>query len=80
MSDAIPPATSTPGSPNPVLIGVDWGGTKIEAAALAPDGAELEAPAPLAPEPGGEVVVELVRHPLREQDRHGRVRVDPARG
>jgi fructokinase len=30
-----PPASSD------VLIGVDWGGTKIEAAALAPDGSEL---------------------------------------
>lgn len=28
-------------TPPGVLIGVDWGGTKIEAAALAPDGTEL---------------------------------------
>ena len=36
---ASPPEAPTP--PSGVLVGVDWGGTKIEAAALAPDGAEL---------------------------------------
>ena len=34
-------STSSWRPPLAVLIGVDWGGTKIEAAALAPDGSEL---------------------------------------
>ncbi|GAB2572423.1 ROK family protein [Microlunatus antarcticus] len=33
--------STSPRAESRVLIGVDWGGTKIEAAALAPDGSEL---------------------------------------
>ena len=29
-----------------MLIGIDWGGTKIEGVAIEPDGRELAAPAP----------------------------------